>query len=357
MLKYCFTLLLALSAACGSAARAESVLFLSPGGTNETFWVTYAQFMRAAADDLGIDLQVRYSERMPELTVVQAREALQGPQRPDYLIFVNEQYVAPQIMRLAQGSGVKLFMGNASLTDNQKSLLGERPDLLGSLVPNDEEGGYLMLKELIRQHPPAAPGQVIELLAYSGLKITPSAHLREQGMYRALAEHPQVRLRQLVYSGWTRQRAYEQARMLFQRYPKVSLVWSANDEMAFGAMQAYSETGGVPGKDALFSAVNTSPSALQAKVDGRLSVLMGGHFTLGGWALVQLHDHELGVDLNRQGGRDQMLALLQVVDQAQARRLLAMQTSTDYRVNFRRLSAKGRPASYRYPFSMHTLMH
>jgi hypothetical protein len=137
----------------------------------------------------------------------------------------------------------------------------------------------------------------------------------------------------------------------------VSLVWSANDEMAFGAMQAYSETGGVPGKDALFSAVNTSPSALQAKVDGRLSVLMGGHFTLGGWALVQLHDHELGVDLNRQGGRDQMLALLQVVDQAQARRLLAMKTSTDYRVNFRRLSAKGRPASYRYPFSMHTLMH
>lgn len=302
-------------------------------------------------------LQVRYSERMPELTVVQAREALQGPQRPDYLIFVNEQYVAPQIMRLAQGSGVKLFMVNASLTDNQKSLLGERPDLLGSLVPNDEEGGYLMLKELIRQHPPAAPGQVIELLAFSGLKITPSAHLREQGMYRALAEHPQVRLRQLVYSGWTRQRAYEQARMLFQRYPKVSLVWSANDEMAFGAMQAYSEIGGVPGKDALFSAVNTSPSALQAKVDGRLSVLMGGHFTLGGWALVQLHDHELGVDLNRQGGRDQMLALLQVVDQAQARRLLAMKTSTDYRVNFRRLSAKGRPASYRYPFSMHTLMH
>ena len=191
-------------------------------------------------------LQVRYSERMPELTVVQAREALQGPQRPDYLIFVNEQYVAPQIMRLAQGSGVKLFMVNASLTDNQKSLLGERPDLLGSLVPNDEEGGYLMLKELIRQHPPAAPGQVIELLAFSGLKITPSAHLREQGMYRALAEHPQVRLRQLVYSGWTRQRAYEQARMLFQRYPKVSLVWSANDEMAFGAMQAYSEIGGVP---------------------------------------------------------------------------------------------------------------
>lgn len=52
---------------------------------------------------------------------------------------------------------MKLFMVNASLTANQQSLLGDRSDQLGSLVPNDEEGGYLMLKELIRQHPPALP--------------------------------------------------------------------------------------------------------------------------------------------------------------------------------------------------------
>jgi hypothetical protein len=163
-------------------------------------------------------------------------------------------------------------------------------------------------------------------------------------------------LRQLVYSGWTRERAYEQAKLLFRRYPKVSLVWSANDEMAFGAMQAYSETGGTPGKDALFSAVNTSPAALQATVDGRISVLLGGHFTLGGWALVALHDLDQGVDLSHYGGRDRQIPLLQLIDKAQARRLLAMGESPDYGVNFRRLSAKGRSTSYRYPFSLQTLM-
>jgi ABC-type sugar transport system substrate-binding protein len=356
MLKFFYSFLLMCGAVYGPGAHAESVLFLSPGKTDEAFWISYSQFMHAAATDLGIDLRILYSRRMPELTLAQARQALQGPDRPDYLVFANEQYVAPQIIRLAQGSGVKLFMVNASLTANQTSLLGERPERLGSLVPNDEEGGYLMLKELIRQHPPAAPGQVIELLAFSGLKITPSAQLREQGMMRALAEHPEVRLRQLVYSGWTRERAYEQAKLLFRRYPKVSLVWSANDEMAFGAMQAYSETGGIPGKDALFSAVNTSPAALQATVDGHISVLLGGHFTLGGWALVELHDLELGVDLNHYGGRDRQIPLLQLIDKAQAKRLLAMGESPDYGVNFRRLSAKGRPTSYRYPFSLQTLM-
>lgn len=357
MFKFLHIGLLLLGTALGTSARAESVLFLNPGSTEEAFWISYSQFMQSAARNLGIDLQILYSQRQPELTLAQARIALQGPNRPDYLMFVNEQYIAPQILRLAQGSGVKLFMVNAALTANQQVLVGERADCIGSLMPNDEEGGYLMMKELIRLHPPVAKDQQIELLAFSGLKITPSAQLREHGMQRALAEHPQVRLRQLVYSGWTQQRAYEQARQLVKRYPEVSLVWSANDEMAFGAMRAFAEAGKTPGRDALFSAVNTSPAALQAVVDGRLSALVGGHFTLGGWALVELHDHELGVDLDQYGGRDRQIPLLQLVDKSHARQMLVMGKSPNYGVNFRQLSAKGRPASYRYPFNLQTLMH
>ncbi|WP_207848558.1 MULTISPECIES: ABC transporter substrate-binding protein [unclassified Pseudomonas] len=357
MLKFFHLSLLLLGAVFGPAARAESVLFLNPGTTQEAFWVSYSQFMQAAARDLGVDLQILYSQRQPELTVAQARVALQGPNRPDYLMFVNEQYIAPQILRLAEGSGVKLFMVNAVLTADQQTLVGERPDRIGSLVPNDEEGGYLMMKELIRLHPPVARGESIEVLAFSGLKITPSAQLRERGMQRALAEHPQVRLRQLVYGEWTQQRAYEQARQLVGRYPNVSLVWSANDEMAFGAMRAFAEVGKVAGKDVLFSAVNTSSEALRAVVDGRLSALVGGHFTLGGWALVELHDYDQGVDLARYGGRDRQLPLLQLIDKSQAQRMLAMGSAPGYGVNFRKLSAKGRPASYRYPFDLQTLMH
>ncbi|MCU7246967.1 ABC transporter substrate-binding protein [Pseudomonas koreensis] len=357
MLKFLHIAVLLLGAVLGTSARAESVLFLNPGSSDEAFWVSYSQFMQAAARDLRIDLQILYAQRQPEQTLAQARIALQGPKRPDYLVFVNEQYVAPQIMRMANRSGVKLFIVNAALTPNQQNLVGERADRIGSLVPNDEEGGYLMMKELIRLHRPVASGERIELLAFSGLKITPSAQLREKGMQRALAEHPEVRLRQLVYSGWTRERAYEQARQLLGRYPDVSLVWSANDEMAFGAMRAFSEAGRVPGKDVLFSAVNTSSAALQALVDGRLSALLGGHFTLGGWALVELHDYAQGVDLSRYGGRDRQIPLLQLIGKEQARRMLAMGESPDYGVHFHKLSAKGRPASYRYPFTLQTLMH
>ncbi|MHC8287086.1 ABC transporter substrate-binding protein [Pseudomonas sp. XS1P51] len=361
MLKFFCGVLLTLVTVLGPCAQAASVLFLNPGTTREAFWVSYSQFMQAAATDLGMDLRILYAERKAESTLLQAREALQGPDRPDYLVFANEEYIAPEILRLAQGSGVKLFIVNNALTPDQIRLLGSQPDKypdwVGSLVPNDEEGGYLMLKEMIRLHGPVAPGQVIELLAFSGLKITPAAQLRERGMMRALAEHPEVRLRQLVYGGWTRQRAYEQARLLFKRYPRASLIWTANDEMAFGAMQAYAENGGKPGKDALFGTINNSPSALQALLDGRLSVVLGGHFSLGGWAMVQLHDYDQGVDVSQYGGRDRQIPIFQLIDREQARRLLTLGARQDYGVDFHKLSAKGRPTSYRYPFSLQTLMH
>ena len=352
MLKVLVTCMWLLGATYGAMAHATSVVFLNPGKSTETFWVSYAQFMQAAAKDLGLDLRVRYSERNAQTTLAQAREALQGGSQPDYLVLVNEQYVAPQILRMAQGSGVKLLIVNNALTADQVHLLGNDATWVGSLVANDEEAGYLMLTDLLRQHGPLAPGQSIDLLAFSGVKNTPAAQLREQGLHRALAEHPEVRLRQLVYGEWSRQRSFEQASQLFKRYPQTALVWSANDEMALGAMQALQEAGRVPGKDALFSAVNSSPEVLQARLDGRLTTLVAGHFTLGGWAMVLINDNAKGLDIGAFGGRDRKEALFQLIDAAQARRLLQPMTPVD----FRALSAVGKPASYRYPFSLQLLL-
>ncbi|VVM95769.1 hypothetical protein PS664_03036 [Pseudomonas fluorescens] len=354
MLKVLITCVWLLGSTYGVMAHATSVVFLNPGMSTETFWVSYTQFMQAAAKDLGLDLRVRYGERDAANTLLQAREVLQGSQRPDYLVLVNEQYVAPQILRMAEGSGVKLLVVNSALTVDQVQLLGTRTGirLIGSLVANDEEAGYLMLRDLLRQHGPVAPGQSLDLLAFSGVKTTPVAQLRERGMHRALAEHPEVRLRQLVYGEWNRERAFEQATQLYKRYPQTALVWSANDQMALGAMQALQASGRLPGKDVLFSAVNNSPEILQARLEGRLSSLVAGHFTVGGWAMVLINDDARGVDIGAYGGRDRQLALFQLIDAAQARRLSGPTPS----VNFRALSAQGKPLSYRYPFSLRLLL-
>lgn len=357
MLKVLITCAWLLGSTYGAMTHAASVVFLNPGTSTETFWVNYAQFMQAAAKDLGLDLRVRYSERDPRNTLAQAREALQGSERPDYLVLVNEQYVAPQILRMAQGSRVKLMIVNNALTSDQVQLLDAHsyPNWLGSLIANDEEAGYLMLTELLRQHGPVAPGQTLDLLAFSGVKTTPAAQLREQGLRRALVDFPYVRMRQLVYGEWSRQRAFEQATQLFKRYPQTALVWSANDEMALGAMAALQATGRTPGKDVLFSAVNSSPEVVRARLDGRLSVLVAGHFTLGGWAMVLLHDDALGLDIRQNGVNERKLDLFELIGPDLAQRLLDINAAQVYGVNFRALSAQGKPAGYVYPFGLQLL--
>lgn len=343
---------LCLSLPLAATAQAASVVFLNPGQSTETFWLSYSRFMQAAADDLGMTLRVEYGERNAERALTQARAVLEGPQRPDYLVLVNEQYVAPEIIRLSKGTGVKLFLVNNGLTAGQAESIEAQPgkygQLLGTLTGNDEQAGYQMLHQMVALLPPS--DDFIDLVAFSGVKTTPASQLREQGMRRALADFPRVRLRQVVYGGWSRQRAFEQAQQLLQRYPQTKLVWSANDEMAFGAMQAFEAAGRKPGRDVVFSAVNSSPEALRARIDGRLGVLMGGHFSLGGWAMVMLHDDAQGLAMNRDGRDEHSLPVLQSIDPAKARRWLKLLEKDDYGVDFQHYSAQGRPASYQYPF-------
>ena len=94
-------------------------------------------------------------------------------------------------------------------------------------------------------------------------------------------------------------------------------------------MQAFEEKGRTPGRDVIFGAINSSPEALRARIDGRLSVLMGGHFTLGGWAMVMLHDDALGLAINRDGLQAHTMPVLQSFDQAKARRWLNLLESCD----------------------------
>ncbi|MBJ9973933.1 ABC transporter substrate-binding protein [Pseudomonas sp. S75] len=346
----CFGLILGLS--WFSSARAASVVFLNPGLSDETFWVSYTRFMQAAADDLGMQLHVLYGERQAQRQLAQLRTVLQDAHKPDYLVLVNEQYAAPEMMRLARDSGIKLLLVNNGLTRSQADAVRAHPEayapLLGTLMTNDEQAGYQMLHDLVASLP--ASNEPVELLAFAGINTTPASQLRERGMRRALVQFPRVRLRQVVSGGWSRQRAFEQAQILVQRYPNIRLVWSANDEMAFGAMQAFEAAGRVPGKDVLFSAVNSSPQALQARVDGRLSVLMGGHFSLGGWAMVMLHDDASGLPLGRDGQRVRRLPVLQTIDAARAKRWLALGARPNYGIDFQHYSAQGKSADYRYPF-------
>jgi ribose transport system substrate-binding protein len=77
-----------------------------------------------------------------------------------------------------------------------------------------------------------------------------------------LKEYPGVKLLQWESAEWDTTKAYNAAKALLAAYPDVDGVWSANDNMAMGAIQALKEAG-LAGK-VLVTGTDGNPEAFDA---------------------------------------------------------------------------------------------
>lgn len=339
-------------------AAAFTVVFINPGRSEEPFWRSATRFAQPAAQQLGIKLEVLYAER-DHLTMVElAREVTSRASKPTYLMLVNEKLAAGEMLKLAENAGIKTLMVYSNIDETQSDIGKPRQKLrhwLGSLTPNATEAGKLTADELVRQalhlRTVADDGKV-HIAVIAGDKATPTGTQRLQGAVDAFAAHSSVVLEQVVYGNWDRARAAEQAAALLLRYPKLNAFWVASDLMAFGAMDAAEAAGRKPGSDLLFSAINNSPPVMQARVQGRISSLAGGHFTTAAWALVMLHDYHHGRDFARDGV-EIVLPLFALLDEEDAQRFLTRFRDEDFSsIDFRQFSKHLNPQLRSYQFSL-----
>src|SRR5574343_1318489 len=346
---------------------AMSVAFINPGKSDELYSLTVSRAMEAAAQDLGIKLEVLYAERQHPRAFEFAREIIARPPaaRPDYVVLTNDYSTGPELLRLFDAAGIRTFLTLSGISDPADRVVTGPPrehfrGWLGSLEPHAEEAGYLTAKALIdrgrRAGGRAADGR-LHLLAISGDRSTPSSIQRSEGMRRAVNEAGDVVLDQEVYGAWSREKAAEQSEWLFRRHPQARLVWAGNDLMAFGAMQVWETRGGKPGKDAWFSGINTSAEAMQAIQSGRLEALAGGHFIGGAWALVMLYDYAHGRDFATAEGLVLDQSMFTLFSPAQAERFMARFGDLRFDgVDFRRFSKVLNPKLKRYDFNFRQLL-
>lgn len=348
------------------AARAQTVAFINPGKSDEAYWVSAARSMEAAARSLGMTLEVRFAQRQFPLALEIARDIAARPasQRPEYVIVVNEGAAGPELLRIL-GDKTKVFFAfsGIQLPADVAAVGAPRERFaqwIGSLEPKAAEAGYLTARELIeraRAQGLRAPDGKVHLLALLGDRTTPTSQQRNLGLQRAVAEAGDVVVDQEVQALFNRQRAQEMAEQLYIRYPDARAVWAGSDQMAFGAMQALQARGGVPGRDVLFSGINTSREAMEAVKSGRLTALAGGHFMLGAFALVMIHDHHRGVDFARDEGLAVETSMFMLFGPRDVDVFLARYGDDRYdSIDFKRFSKWHNPRLKRYDFNVRQLL-
>lgn len=318
--------------------------------------------MQAAARSLGMELEVLYAERDPKRTLALAQEiARRAPgRRPDYVILVNEKGTLVDSAQALGTAGIRSFAAYSGLLPQERNNWSPRvglPLLLGSLEPRARDAGYLTARALIElglQNPHYRRQGMLQFLALAGDRSTPTSIQRNEGMRQAVAEFPQVVLREQVLGDWRRDLARDKVSGLLQRHPDATLLWAASDLMAFGAMDAMEARALKPGQDMLVSAINTSGEAMQARLEGRLSALAGGHFMAGAWAMVMLYDHHRGRDFIDEG-LELERPMFMLFDKQQATRFLA-RFHSGIRLDFRPYSKALNPQIKRYQFGLEALL-
>ncbi len=137
------------------------------------------------------------------------------------------------------------------------------------------EGGYQIAKALFEKM-----GGKGKIVAIEGLQSVAVAQLRFEGLQKALEEYPDIEMVDHQTANWDRTQAFPIMQTWLTKYEDIGGVWSANDDMALGALEALREAG--KAGQVFVVGVDGIPEAIQAVKDNEFVATMSSDATYQG---------------------------------------------------------------------------
>ncbi|WP_415881893.1 ABC transporter substrate-binding protein [Neptuniibacter sp. QD34_54] len=276
-----------------------NVTFINPGKQGERFWDMVTETMQAAATDFNIKLEVIYAERNRVEMASLGIKATQREVPPDYLILVNEEQAAEKIILAAAEKKIKTLMLLSDFLPKQRDRVGfpggKNPHLLGAITPDYFAAGKRMMTALLHCAEQKQHKTPYHVLAIGGDQLTPASIGRNEGALSVIKQHNELKLDRFLYANWNQKDAERLTRKYLhwaqQNQIIPSVIWAANDPIAFGAKAALEAHNLKAGEDVCLVGLNWSSEGLKLVKNGEMLLTDGGHFLGGAWSMVLLHDY------------------------------------------------------------------
>ncbi|WP_372720839.1 ABC transporter substrate-binding protein [Novipirellula sp.] len=340
--------------------RKFHVAMFTPRDQDDAFWGPFVEFMGEVSDDLGIQLEVFFAGNSRNRMVSQIRDVCDREDKPDAIVFQSFKRGGPRFLRIAERRQVPAVLVNAGLQPEQSEELGQpRTKLthwLAEVLPDDYDAGFqlanALIDEALRSPRRLAADGKLHVIGLSGVVSDGASIQRMAGLHDAIAKRSdEVVLDQVVAADWSQELARFRCRILHRRYPESSVIWSASDAMAIGAIAAMQDRGKTPGTDVIIGGVDATPEALGLIAQEVLFASVGGHVMEGGWCIVLLHDFFHGIDLSRIPTHyDSPMRLITRDNLAAYRAVLSRETWQE--TDFRQFSLLDRPNQSTYRFDL-----
>ena len=331
-------------------AKELSVTFLNPGSAKDIgVWRLVSNFMQAAADDLGIDLEILYADRNHIKMISQAEKLAMRSEPPDYVIMVNEKLAGKGMLLSFKNKPSKIFFIHNGLTAQQRGDVGNERETIknwiGTVVMDEYLASNRLIKELYRltDEPP-------NILGITGTKSTPVSLTRLRGVTDYIKQAGRGKHVQVVYGNWSYEDGKEKTLALLKRHKDVNIIWAANDSMAMGAYDAAREI--KYNKNISVGGLGGFPDALESIKNGGMKVTVAGHIMTGAWALALIYDYHFGVDFINEITANYSVGHNTVISTAiKADQFSKLIIDNPQKIDFRKFSKKLNPQLKKYEFS------
>jgi ABC-type sugar transport system substrate-binding protein len=319
--------------------------------------------MKAAAEDLDIDLRLVYSKSNSYSLKKDGLAALNGPDKPDYFITGYWNASTQHHLERAEQLGIRTFVFNSGVAPEERDAVGlprEKYKLwIGQMTPDELLGGYTLADILIDQakaagRTDAGKVHVVGLGGWGNKNETEED--RYAGLKKRINEQNDAVLDQFVLTGWVQSTAYNELLNILKQSPKTGVVWSASDVMALGAVEAVKAAGKTPGHDVLIGGIDWSREGIDAVAAGDMAITMGSHYLEGAKALILVHDYHYGLDFAEESGVV-MHTQLKPITGGNAAEYRDKLSNLDWRkIDFKRFSKKYNPELKSYDFTLDQLL-
>jgi ribose transport system substrate-binding protein len=260
------------------SASNSPTLAISIRTLSSPYQVMYKVGAEAYAKQVGLPLDILTTEANSQkgLTDIKAEVARTGGNVVFY-IDPNDASDAVPIAKTLEAAGVYYVTWWSKPTDVK---VWDYPHWISHISFDGLAAGTYTATELFKTFKTPGHGKIIALQGRLG--DTPNAE-RWQGLQQVLAQNPGIQLLQWESAQWDRTQAYNDTKAMLVAHPDIDGVWTANDDMAMGAIQALKEAGlagkvlvtGCDGIPEIFDAIKSGLAAATILNDGKYQAQLG----------------------------------------------------------------------------------
>jgi ribose transport system substrate-binding protein len=261
-----------------AGAKAAPTLAISIRTLSSPYQVMYKVGAEAYSKIVGLPLDVLTTEANSQkgLTDIKSEIARTGG-NVAFFVDPNDAVDAVSIAKTMEGAGVYWLSWWSKPTDVK---VWDYPHWIAHVSFDGFAAGEFTATELLKTFQTPGTGKLIALQGRLG--DTPNGE-RWKGLQKVLSANPGVQLVEWESAEWDRTKAYNQTRAMLVAHPDIDGVWTANDDMAMGAIQALKEVGlagkvlvvGCDGIPEIFDAIKGGLAAASVLNDGKYQAQLG----------------------------------------------------------------------------------